>query len=129
VPASIGGASVLQVEQGAAEAVFESFRSGTIFDQITGDATTVAPEDVELDVLNGAGVAGLAGETADQLRARGFVVRDVGNAEPTDRTVVRYPEDQEAEARTVAAHVPVGVDVEQDDSVDIVTLVLGSSEQ
>jgi LCP family protein required for cell wall assembly len=128
-PATIGGAAVLQVEQAAAEAVFERFRSGNIFGEITDVDTTVAPEDVELVVLNGSGVEGLAGETAEQLEARGFVVRNVGNAPATNRTVVRYPEGQEAKARTVAAQVPGGgVEVEQDTSVDIVTLVLGSGQ-
>jgi LCP family protein required for cell wall assembly len=126
VPDSVGGAAVLQVTP-EAEAVFERFRTGSVFEEVpTGDAT-VAPEDVELVVLNGSGVEGLAGQTADELESRGFVVRDVGNADPTNTTVVRYPEGQEAQARTVAAQVPGGgVDVEQDDGVNVVTLVLGA---
>jgi LytR cell envelope-related transcriptional attenuator/LytR_cpsA_psr family len=126
VPDNVGGAAVLRVTP-EAEDVFERFRSGAVFDEVlTGDAT-VAPADIELVVLNGSGVEGLAGQTADALESRGFVVRDVGNAPPTNSTVVRYPEGQEAQARTVAAEVPTGeVDVELDDSVDVVTLVLGS---
>jgi LCP family protein required for cell wall assembly len=128
VPDSVGGAAVLQVTP-EAETVFERFRTGSVFEEVpTGDAT-VAPEDVELVVLNGSGVEGLAGQTADELESRGFVVRDVGNADPTNTTVVRYPAGQEAQARTVAAQVPGGgVDVEQDDSVNVVTLVLGSQQ-
>jgi hypothetical protein len=128
VPDNVGGAAVLQVTP-EAETVFERFRTGSVFEEVpTGDAT-VAPEDVELVVLNGSGVEGLAGQTADALESRGFVVRDVGNADPTTTTVVRYPEGQEAQARTVAAQVPGGgVDVEQDDGVNVVTLVLGSEQ-
>jgi hypothetical protein len=129
VPANVGGAAVLQVSQPDADNVFERFRTGAIFDQVRSGDATVAPEDVELVVLNGSGVEGLAGQTAEELEARGFVVRDVGNAPETTTTVVRYPDGQEAQARTVADQVPGGgVDVELDDDVDVVTLVLGSQQ-
>jgi LCP family protein required for cell wall assembly len=129
VPANVGGAAVLQVSQPDADNVFERFRTGAIFDQVPSGDATVAPEDVELVVLNGSGVEGLAGQTAEELEAGGFVVRDVGNAPETTTTVVRYPDGQEAQARTVADQVPGGgVDVELDDDVDVVTLVLGSQQ-
>jgi LCP family protein required for cell wall assembly len=128
VPANVGGAAVLQISQAEADDVFERFRSGAIFEEVsTGD--TVAPEDVELDVLNGSGIEGLAGQTAEALETRGFRVREVGNAPDTTTTVVRYPEGQEAQARTVAAEAPGrDVDVEADDNVDVVTLLLGSKQ-
>lgn len=130
VPATdafIGGASVLQITQPQADAVFEQFRTGEIFEQLDGGAT-VAPEDVELVVLNGTGVSGLAATTAEELRARGFTVNDIGDAPATETTVVRHPPGQEAQAQTVAAQAPGGdVAVEADDGVDVVTLVLGSS--
>jgi LCP family protein required for cell wall assembly len=130
VPATdafIGGASVLQITQPQADAVFEQFRTGEIFEQLDGGAT-VAPEDVEVVVLNGAGVTGLAATTAEELRARGFTVNDIGDAPTTETTVVRHPPGQEAQAQTVASQAPGGdVAIEADDSVDVVTLVLGSS--
>jgi LCP family protein required for cell wall assembly len=129
VPANVGGAAVLQVSQPDADNVFERFRSGAIFDEVPSGGDAVAPEDVELDVLNGSGIEGLAGQTAEALEARGFTVREVGNAPATTTTVVRHPEGQEAEARTVAAQAPGGdVAVEADDSVDVVTLILGSEQ-
>jgi hypothetical protein len=36
--------------------------------------------DIYLDVLNGSGVAGAAGRTADQLRALGYQITEIGNA-------------------------------------------------
>lgn len=129
VPASVGGAAVLEVSQPKADNLFERFRSGSIFEQVLTGGDAVAPEDVEVDVLNGSGVDGVAGRTAEALEARGFVVRDVGNAPATTTTVVRYPEGQEAEARTVAAEAPGDdVAVEADDSVEVVTLLLGSDQ-
>jgi LCP family protein required for cell wall assembly len=128
VPDNVGGAAVLRVSEPDAADVFDRFRTGAVFEQIpAGD--TVAPEDVELDVLNGSGIEGLASQTAEALEARGFVVRDVGNAPATATTVVRHPDGLQAQARTVAAEAPGGdVAVEVDDSVDVVTLVLGSEQ-
>ncbi len=126
--ATVGGASVLDVNRPAADALFERFRSGAIFDDMPRSRRTVAPGDVELVVLNGSGVDGLAGRTAEQLTALGFTVRDVGNASDTTTSVVRYPPGQLAEARTVAEHVPGGgVEVEEDGDVADVTLVIGTS--
>jgi LCP family protein required for cell wall assembly len=127
-PATVGGASVLEVTRPAADTLFERFRSGAIFDDVPASDREVAPEDVEVAVLNGSGVSGLAGRTADQLEALGFTVRDVGNAEPTKTTVVRHPPGQDAEARLVAEQMPGGdVAIEEDAGVGVVTLVLGSS--
>ena len=126
-PITVAGAAVLDVNA-EAQGIFEQFRTGAIFDQVSG-GDTVAPEDVELVILNGSGVEGLAGRTRDELGSRGFVIRDVGNAPKAETTVVRYPEGREAHARTVASQVPGGgVDIEQAD-VDIVTLILGSDVQ
>jgi LCP family protein required for cell wall assembly len=131
VPATdafIGGASVLEVSEAEADALFEQFRTGAIFDQLDG-GDTVAPEDVELVVLNGTSTSGLAAATAEELRGRGYTVAEIGDAPATDTTVVRYPPGQEAQARTVAAQAASSGDIEleEDGGVDVVTLVLGSS--
>ena len=130
VPATmafIGGASVLQIDQTAADDLFERFRSGAIFDEVPSSDRTVEPEDVEVRVLNGSGVEGLAAQIGGTLEAAGFVVVDIGNANATTTTVVRYPSDLEAEARTLADAAPGDVELAVDDGVDVVTLVLGSS--
>jgi LCP family protein required for cell wall assembly len=51
---------------------------------------TVKPGQVQLQVLNGAGVAGLAATTASQLTARGFKVVHKGNATASSTTVIEY---------------------------------------
>jgi len=51
---------------------------------------TVKPAQVQLQVLNGTGVAGLAATTASQLTARGFKVAGTGNAGIARSTVIEY---------------------------------------
>ncbi|WP_245820829.1 LCP family protein [Geodermatophilus pulveris] len=71
---------------------------------------TAAPAAITVDVLNGTATSGLATTVADQLRAQGFTVGEVGN-EPggVDATVVRSGPDAGEQARTVAAAVPGAV--------------------
>ncbi len=46
---------------------------------------------VDVDVLNGTGITGLAARTAASLRQLGFRVGQIGNAPPTSATSVSYP--------------------------------------
>jgi hypothetical protein len=89
-----------------------------------------SPEDVTLTVLNGAGISGLAGRTAEALEARGFTVADIGNTDPVDATVVRYPPGERAEAelaaREIGRHVGPDVDIQEDAAAERVTVVLGA---
>lgn len=41
----------------------------------------VRREEIRLDIANGAGVAGLAGETAEEFEALGYPIGEIGNAE------------------------------------------------
>lgn len=105
VGASVGGAAVLSIVEEEAEPLFESFRDGSVLDQAGGDVT---PEEVSLEVRNGAGTAGLAGAAAEELERRGFTVTDVGNSNPIAKTVVRYTEGNEEKANLVAQQSPTG---------------------
>jgi LCP family protein required for cell wall assembly len=87
---------------------------------------TAAPNTITVDVLNGTGTTGLAGQVADQMRAQGFGVGTVGN-EPgaVSQTLVRFGPNAAEQARTVAAAVP-GAALQPSDSIgDAVQLVLG----
>lgn len=126
VPASaatIGGAAVLVVDDAAAEPLFESFRTGAVFDRIVDGVT---PADVRVEVRNGAGIAGLAGRVADTLADAGFDVAGIGNAEATDTTTIRYPPGLEAQAEVLAAQAPGAAELVEDAGVEVVTLVLGT---
>jgi LCP family protein required for cell wall assembly len=68
--------------------------------------TTVPPAQIKLQVQNGTGQDGLATQITKRLRGVGFEVVQLGNAERTDRTVIRFGTSREAQARSVAAAIP-----------------------
>ncbi|MBB2900898.1 hypothetical protein FHR75_001686 [Kineococcus radiotolerans] len=91
----------------------------------------LAPAEVTVDVLNGTGRRGLAATVAGELRARGFVVPDVGNAPAATgpaTAVVTYPEASLAQAVTVGARFP-GAQLVADPAATAVTLSLGDGYQ
>jgi hypothetical protein len=91
-----------------------------------GEALTVAPAQVSVNVLNGTGTTGLAATVAEALRAQGFVVGTVGNEPGTvNESVVRHGPNVLEQARTVAAAVPGAVLQPSDAIGDTVQLVLG----
>ena len=67
------------------------------------------PSQVSVEVLNGNGIAGAAGEAAGRLRALTYVVAGATNAPRTDyaKTIVEYRPGYEREARRLAADVGV----------------------
>jgi hypothetical protein len=76
----------------------------------TAGGTSIVKEDVEVAVLNGTAVAGLAARVGDDLEANGFAVGAVTNSEtPTDETVVLYEHGHEEEARVVGRDLGVSV--------------------
>ncbi|MGH3775788.1 MAG: LCP family protein [Pseudonocardiaceae bacterium] len=85
------------------------------------------PPDVRVQVLNGSRVAGAATRASESLQADGFGVLGVGNATYlVDTTVIRYPPDQEAEARTLLATIPqAALQVDRGETADNVVLVVG----
>ena len=89
----------------------------------------VSPSQVQVDVLNGTGTAGLAARTASGLTQRHFTVVGTGNARtPSAATIIQYgtPADA-AKARTLQQEVP-GARVEQVPGIaaGTVDLILGS---
>jgi LCP family protein required for cell wall assembly len=91
----------------------------------TPTATPVDPSTVSVQVVNATGRTGLAATNAAALRQLGFTVAGTSNAATVAKTTITYPADQQAEAQTVAAHVP-GAELKASSSVDTVTLTLGT---
>lgn len=121
--ANVGGAAVLRPIEDEARQLFDSFRDGSILGRATGGP---APSEITVDVLNGAGVTGLAGQTAEALREAGFQVGQVADApEQVDATVVRFPADQRDQAEVLARALPLEPRLEETSEVSTVTLLLG----
>nr|WP_269204723.1 LCP family protein [Motilibacter deserti] len=89
---------------------------------------SVAPEDVSVQVLNGAGVPGAAVRAGDDLARVGFRVLDVGGAAATsgEATVIRYAPAQEAAAKTLKAAIPGSKLVRTPRLGDTVKVLVGS---
>jgi LCP family protein required for cell wall assembly len=89
---------------------------------------TVKPGQVQLQVLNGTSVPGLAAITAGQLSARGFKVAHTGNATAASSTVIEYASaTQMAQVNTLEKEIP-GATAKQVTSLkgSTLSLVLGS---
>lgn len=89
-------------------------------------AAAVLPEGAEVDVLNAAGRAGLAGEVADSLRAQGFRVGSVSDAPEAADTVVRFSPDRAELAGTLTSSLPSAVPAPDPTASSTLQLVLGS---
>lgn len=101
---TVGGAAV-EVPGSGADALYSRFADGSILDvpPAPAGAPPAQPADVAVDVLNGAGVEGLAGQGREVLAGRGFGIGEVGNTDLTDRTVVVHAPGREQEALLVAS--------------------------
>ena len=89
---------------------------------------TVKPGQVQLQVLNGTGVPGLAATTASQLTARGFKVAHTGNATAASGTVIEYASTtQMPQVNTLEKEIP-GATAKQVTGLtgSTLSLVLGS---
>ncbi|MEX1163437.1 MAG: LCP family protein [Nitriliruptor sp.] len=121
---TVGDASVLFVDEAAATPLFRSFADGSVLDRAGEGGTGVDRADVAVRVLNGAGVAGLAGQVGELLDARGYPVAEVGNTDTRETSVVLHPAAVRAGAELVASDLG-GLALEESSEVTQVTVVLG----
>ncbi|ACQ79076.1 conserved hypothetical protein [Beutenbergia cavernae DSM 12333] len=95
----------------------------------TEEPTTPAPaidQSVEVSVLNGAGISGLAGEVQAQLEGAGWTAVTAGNyqsAQPDVSTIYYANADLADEAQAIATALGIGP-VEEYDGVPSITVVL-----
>ena len=125
----------LALSQPAASELFAAINSGA--DLSGGDddgdggeeaaESGPAPADISLDVLNGTGIEGLAGQVAEQLAADGYTVNATGN--PQIRippvTTVYYAPGQEAAAELLAGSLETAVTEEAAGITGTLELVIG----
>jgi len=69
------------------DVLFQMILSGQLWPR---HLPTLPPGQVRVRVLNGTGIAGLAGRTADSLRRLGFQVTGTGNTAPASTSTVAY---------------------------------------
>ena len=100
-----GGEDTLEiVDDAAAESLFSVFR-----DPESATDQNLPPSAVSVRVINGSIRAGEAGRTTTDLEAVGFEMLAPGSDEPgTERTTIRHPPDQRAEAALLARHLAAG---------------------
>lgn len=102
--------------QSSADVIWEAIREdhkigeepkATATPSASASPLTVSPADISVQVVNGAGTNGLAGQAASMLEVQGFTVTGTGNAADARKgTLVEYSAGQEEAARTVAAAFP-----------------------
>lgn len=100
-----------------------------------GVLAAIAPSSIKLDIKNGSGVPGLAGKLADQLRAKGYVIANVGNASQSDLSKTQIHEHSAVafagmKVRASIGSAANGVQVDSDPGnpdapVSDVTIVIG----
>jgi LCP family protein required for cell wall assembly len=95
-----------------------------------GHLTSSPASSVDVTVLNGTGITGLAARTAASLRALGFHVSSIGDAAYTTTTTVSYPGPAQAGgAYTLMGALDQAPDNVQDGVSGPVTLTLGTDFQ
>lgn len=86
-------------------------------------AQPVDPSQVSVQVFNGGAASGTATRAANTLSNAGFKANVGGNSDSVSNTVIRYPDGDEAQAKTLAQYVP-GAATEKTSTVSGVVLVL-----
>lgn len=85
------GQSILELSKEGSKGVLDIFSGAT--PAVAAEAPpmpTVEPAAVTVDVMNGAGVPGLARAGSEELAGLGFTVGQIGDAAPTDETTITY---------------------------------------
>jgi LCP family protein required for cell wall assembly len=128
------GVDVDPIDAPAANQLFAEIRASkpVVAPTPTTTAATnlvVSPSHVPVRVLNGTGVKGAASKAAADLRAAGFNVVSVGDADNSDytQTLVRYGAQRVQSSQTLAAAVPGSVRQSDDGLGNVVELVVGTN--
>ncbi|MEO6704158.1 MAG: LytR C-terminal domain-containing protein [Jatrophihabitantaceae bacterium] len=96
----------------------------------TSSSVTAAPLSgtpaPHIKVLNGSGYQCASNYTAQKLATLGYVIDGVGNSDPINATVIRFPEALAHEANALREIVP-GSQLQPGGSTSEVTLVIGQN--
>lgn len=94
------------VDEELKEHLIAQMMSGGDIEEPAEEEFALEPADITVTVRNGGGISGSAAMAAERLRARGFAIGEVGNANQFvyDETLVVYRDDEDA-ARLVAKQI------------------------
>ncbi len=114
------GAAVLDLDEEASQDALNVFRGLP--------PGTVAPQFVDVTVLNGGGQQGQATEVAGALGDIGFAIDVVGDSEPYPRTAIYFAPGSEGSALQLVGHLSSRAELLVDPNLeeDSVVLVIGS---
>ncbi len=125
--ATIGGASVLRLNQGEAQSYIDRLNG---IGQPGPGGPEIRPRDVRVRVLNGNGTEGAASKVGGDLAGPGFNVADKGDANnfKYSRTTIRYATGQKAKADLLVRYLQAGATSTEDPTLTTVdaTLVVGA---
>jgi len=117
-----GGAAVLALQEAEAQPTLDIFRG--LVEPVEAPSD-IARNSFTVDVQNGARVAGIARSTADELIAAGFAIGDIANAQPVERTTVRYPSSLTGQAQVVGVALAAPPLYVVDETLARVAVVVG----
>lgn len=132
------GEDVLQAAQPYADNMIKAFNSfgattsgSKSSSTTTKTPTTVAPSSIHVEVLNGNGIAGAAGDAANDLTKSGFSVSGTGNASSYSYAAseIQYAPGKEAVAQQLASAISGSTQLVSDSSLtgDNLVLTVGST--
>lgn len=99
---------VLLIAAGVVYAVTSGGDEGAKGNSTTASAKTVKPSEIEVAVLNGTSVAGLAATYGDKVESKGFEAGPITNSSETyERSVVMFEPGHEPEAKMVAKRLAI----------------------
>jgi hypothetical protein len=113
-----GGASVLKLDEVAAQPIFDVFRGDA-----PGDDVPVP--DVRLVIQNGSGVTGQAGRAQQAFESIGFDVESTSTATTLrDATTVRHAPGSEVVAQSIADHLSPEARLQEDPTLEPDQLII-----
>jgi LCP family protein required for cell wall assembly len=122
--AGLRGISALKIKQPDAQPILDRFIAAP--EPSEEPPPDVHPNSVGMRVLNGSGQGGQAGDAAAGLRAHGFNIRGVGDADRFNyqSTVIRYGQGQRGKALLVSSKIQGGAQLQEASGLLGVDLVL-----
>ncbi len=128
-----GDNATVSINPEKAKPIWDAMKNDTPWPPKSADGTETPllktpPENIRVNVLNGTPTSGLAKKVAKQLRKKGFVVEEVGNAETTDytATTVQYDPKWDQSAKTLIYAAGATVDEKVKKQGGVLNLIIGT---